>query len=522
MTDGPPASGIGSRGLAERAALTVLVIVVGSLALALHRRGHSWGDDFALYLDQARSLWRGDAHAVIEVNRFNVLNAATPTFSPFGYPWGWPILLSPFVAVVGLDLDRLAVIEVVLLCLTVVALHRLVRRRAGASVALLVAAVVGLSPSILAHTDRLLTEIPHLLAVVVTLLWLDRITRPTERSAAWSTASTRDLVVLGVLAAVAFNIRREGLVLVVAIAAAQLVGRSPWRRAVVPHITFAGAVIAFQILLPTALLARYPGDGFSNASTMLDEWLPRSIALHLSFGEDGSTAARWFLVVALVGGLGRLVRHARTDVALVVVPVLTLALYARFPFGHDPRYYIQVLPFALYAAAQLPSTVAEMFRSPTTAASSPTPASHGPSWPGWRAAGWVTVVGLGALALVQVWHLPAEVKAARDFDAAGSVQFGPADPTVQAVLDAVDANTPPDAIIAFMRARTMSLYADRRSVQSSDLGVVLRRADYFAMLRGSDVSQPLVSEADAASLGLVPVWEDAQWVLWRIDRRPIP
>lgn len=491
--------------MGERLCLAALVAAVVVLALALHRRGHSWGDDFALYLDQARSLWRGDAYEVIEDNRFNVLNAATPTFSPYGYPWVWPLVLSPFVAVIGLDLDRLALVEVLLLALVVIALHRLVRRRASAAVALLVSAVVGLSPSILAHTDRLLTEIPHLLAVLATLLWLDRLTCPTATRSRWHTATTRELVVLGLLAAVAFNVRREGMVLVAAIAAAQLVARAPWRRAIVPHVAFVGAAALFHLLLPTALLPRYPGDGLANASPMFGEWLPDAIAHHLSLGADGRGFARWFLLVALVAGVSRLAMHARADIALVVVPVLTLALFARFPFGYDPRYYIQVLPFALYAIAQFPSTVAELLDLPRRA--------H-------HLAAAVAIVALVGLTAVQVWHLPSEVSAARDHDAAGRVQFGPSDPAVMAVLDAVERTTPPDAIVAFMKARTMTLYTDRRSVQSSDLGIILRRADYFAMLRGSDFSQPLVDEADAEAYGLVSVWEDELWVLWRIDARP--
>ena len=72
-----------------------------------------------------------------------------------------------------------------------------------------------------------------------------------------------ELVGLGALAAVAFNVRRESVVLVGVIVAAQLVDvvplvrrrRSvPWRVLAVPHGAFAGCAVVAQLLLPSTLV----------------------------------------------------------------------------------------------------------------------------------------------------------------------------------------------------------------------------------------------------------------------------
>ena len=47
------------------------------------------GDEFALYLRQARSIFDGDIADVVADNRFSVLYS-TGRFSPYAYPWGWP------------------------------------------------------------------------------------------------------------------------------------------------------------------------------------------------------------------------------------------------------------------------------------------------------------------------------------------------------------------------------------------------------------------------------------------------
>ena len=98
--------------------------------------------------------------------------------------------------------------------------HGIVRRRAGRVLALAVTAVVGTAPMLLAHTDSLLSEFPHAVAIGVFVWWLDRISADGPLLHGGHVA---DLVVLGVLAAVAYNVRRESIVLIA------VLGRHPVR-----------------------------------------------------------------------------------------------------------------------------------------------------------------------------------------------------------------------------------------------------------------------------------------------------
>jgi hypothetical protein len=193
--------------------LSTIVAVAAALAVLLHRNGHTQGDDFALYLRQARSLFDGDIGQVVSDNRFAVLNSDTG-FSPIAYPWVWPLLLSPFVHAWGFDYDRLKLVEVATFCLWLVLLHGIVRRRIGWWPATAIVAVFATAPTFLAHTDQLLTEFPHLAAVGLVIWWYDRI----RRDATLLTAPLAPLAVLGGLIALAFNVRRESIVLLGVIA----------------------------------------------------------------------------------------------------------------------------------------------------------------------------------------------------------------------------------------------------------------------------------------------------------------
>ena len=246
----PPAPGRG-RTLGWTIALAAVVAGGAVLSILLHRNGHNQGDDFALYLRQARSIFDGDIAQVVADNRFTVLNSGGG-FSPIAYPWGFPLLLAPFVHQWGLDYDRLKLVEVACFCAWIVLAHGVVRRRLGRPAALAVAAVLATAPMLLAHTDQLLSEYPHAMAVGVWLWWYDRVRRQSPLIG----AGTRQLIVLGVLGAAAYNVRRESVILIGVILVVQvvelIVARRdrlpvPWLTVATPYLAFFGAVIGFQL-----------------------------------------------------------------------------------------------------------------------------------------------------------------------------------------------------------------------------------------------------------------------------------
>ena len=103
-----------------------------------------------------------------------------PTFSPIGYPWGWPLVLSPFVHLWGLDYDRLKLVTVALFCVWLALLFGIVRRRLGRWPALGVTAVIATSPAYLLHTDQLISEYAFFVAIAVVIWWSDRIHRDAD------------------------------------------------------------------------------------------------------------------------------------------------------------------------------------------------------------------------------------------------------------------------------------------------------------------------------------------------------
>ena len=393
-------------------ALTTVVVGAAVAAVLLHRNGHTQGDDFALYLRQARSLFDGDIGDVVADNRFSVVNSG-PVFSPIAYPWGWPLMLAPFVNRWGYDYDRLKLLEVAAFCVWLILVHGIVRRRAGRLLAIAVTAVVATAPALLVHTDQLLSEYPHAAVVAAFVWWMDRIKlrRPLIG------ATTRQLVVLGLLAAAAFNVRRESVVLVAVIIVVQLVelvaarrGRPPvpvpWRTVAAPYATFVGAVIGFQLLLPSMLFPdtgdgpRYVPDRIGDYAGVLTE--------HLGLGRHPLIGT---VVLAAGGG-----RHGRR-----VHPPAAPRHPAHRAHGAQHARRQHPLPHGrplLLPGRAVGAVLRRRRRSPP-----PRPPCCLAGSAGWHRP--LAAVPLAFLVVVHLAVLPGDIADARDFDRAGRVAGRP-------------------------------------------------------------------------------------------------
>jgi hypothetical protein len=495
-----PAPRRGGRTLGWTIALTAVVAAGAVLAILLHRNGHNQGDDFALYLRQARSIFDGDSAQVVADNRFSVLNSGG-AFSPIAYPWGFPLLLAPFVHLWGLDYARLKLVEVACFCAWIVLAHGVVRRRLGRPVALAVAAVLATAPMLLAHTDQLLSEYPHAMALGVWLWWYDRVRRqsPIIR------ASTRQLIVLGVLAAAAYNVRRESVILIGVVVVVQLVELVaarrdrlpiPWVTVFTPYLAFIGSVVGFQLLLPSMLI---PDNGDS-AKYVLSRLGDFTGVLTEQLGLGNHPLVGTLILLLAAGGIVvGCTRRPRLDLPLAALTVLS-GIAVSTHFRMVGRYYFQILPWILYFAVAAIVAAAQALRRSEVR----------------RVAVAMAVVPLVFLVAVHAINLPSDVADAREFNKGGRQQVGPTNPDVTPIFDAVSKYTAPDAVIDYFRARTMTLYTDRRAIQTTSLDRMLQNADYYAQQRFSDYYQPDITPEEAIAAGMVPVWQNPHWILWRL------
>ena len=448
--------------------LALMVGAMAALMFASHRPGHWWGDDWALYIRQAKSLVDGNPGAVTADNEFTVAESLGAPFSPPLYPWGFPLILAPFVAVVGVDVDALAVVPVLSASVFACAWFVLVRRRLGRAVAFVSTPAITLTPVLFSWTELIQSEWPFLAVTFAMLVAIDRAVDSTVLTDV--TARWWPLVLLGVGAAAAFSVRREGLAMTAAIGGAQLglltTGVPPMRewfhdrvlvlRLLVPHLSALVTVYALQFALPSTLVPRYDGTSIRNTYRFSERHF-RHVADIIGLkrpwdryvtvlGSQGlGLVAMWFVLIAmLVGVVAAVTIHRRRDLHLVVYGLVAFAIGGSFRSAIN-RYMTTVGPIVLLLALVGLATLVGARRK----------------WVGLAAAFLVcTAIVAGNLANVNL-----RVESAERTAAAGAVEFGPTHPSAVEMFDAVIANSDPDDVIAGPKARALTLMTERRSIQ---------------------------------------------------------
>ncbi|HEX9840278.1 MAG TPA: hypothetical protein VGA72_13080, partial [Anaerolineales bacterium] len=108
--------------------IVILALILGSSRLT---RGHEWGDDFASYIMQAKSILNGKTQEFVEHNAFTIFQSSSQ-IGPVAYPWGYPLILTPVYAIKGdsplaLKLPGVFFFAGFLICLYLLTRNRLTR-----------------------------------------------------------------------------------------------------------------------------------------------------------------------------------------------------------------------------------------------------------------------------------------------------------------------------------------------------------------------------------------------------------
>lgn len=493
------------------------------MALAMfasHRQGHWWGDDWALYVRQAEALLDGHTGRVSADNRFTVETSRGPAFSPPLYPWGFPLLLAPFVAVVGPDLDRLAVVPVLSASAFACAWFALARPRVGRAAALVGVVAVTITPLLLGWSELIQSEWPFLAVTGLTLAGLDRLVAAGAIAA--PTARLGPPIVLGIGAAAAFSVRREGLAVLAAITAAQLVALAsasprPWRltrpvvsalsiRIATPYVAALGAILALQLLLPSTLVPRYTGTSIANVwrfSRDHVEHLAEVSGLKQAAEPDptvfGNAMLGWIVVIAYLataaaGIILALTLHRRRDAHLVAYAAAAFVIGASFRIPVN-RYVCSVAPLMLLFCLVAVASLAR--------------------WVGRRRGELAAMLAATSLVLLLAgangYHAWFRVDRARTFAEAGSVEWGPTHPDAIAMLEAVARLTDPGDVVAAPKARAMTLLTGRRAVQADDHRPL--PDDVELALVVVEPSSELAGELTASGSGYELVWRNQRFLL---------
>ena len=329
---------------ASRVALFI-ALAACSLHLSALREGHDWGGDFSQYILHAQNLASGKPYADLEV----VSRAFNPT-GPSGYPPGLPLAIAPLQWAFGLNLVAFKVPIVLSFGVVLWVFWLMLRQHLPRRWALGALSFLAFSPWMLKFSNNILSDIPYLAPLLLSLYLLDRFY--SARPAFGAAAS----VALAVLAAALF--RAVGTTLL-PVAVAYAIWRHGRHLPAVLAISAAVGIALYWVYSVCSCGSSYLGTFAYNPEDLLriiqenvaiyKRSLIRYLAIYPSRNEGSvlyvvANGAATLAFLALVGiGVASSVRRRKFGFAEAYVPCY-LAIILIYPYSQKVRYLLPVLP----------------------------------------------------------------------------------------------------------------------------------------------------------------------------------
>jgi len=214
----------------ELAALAAVIASVAAFYLLTLREGHSWGDDFALYIHHAKNLVEGRSYSdtgLIHNPAYPVVGQTPPVF---------PCLLAPVYYFFGLNLRAMKVEVVLFFVAALLVIAALFRKDLPPLYLLLMIGLIGFNPIFWMNKDLVLSDFPFLFMVYGIFLLHGKVDSTGSsgiRQTSWALA-------LGLSLYVAAATRMVGVLFVPCLWAYDLLrNRRPSRATVLATLVFA-------------------------------------------------------------------------------------------------------------------------------------------------------------------------------------------------------------------------------------------------------------------------------------------
>ena len=471
--------------------ILVLSIVIGSSQLT---RGHEWGDDFAAYIMQAKSIFSGDMRNFVEHNGITI-HQSSAQIGPVAYPWVYPLMLTPVYAAKGISPLALKLPGLFFFAGFLICIYLWTKTRLTRSESLLFVSLFAFNPLLLNFLDQILSDIPFLFFSTLALLLM---LKENPRSTLNATA-------LGVVIAFAFFVRTTGILLLASFLVVECF--KVWNKqttresdtktlqeAFVVCVIFGGMWVAYSLIFPggsESYFDQLEGFSFQTALGSIGAYLE---LLALFFG----TSIIWkylyyaLFVFFLIGAWTR----RKEETILIIFFLLWMLLLIIWPIRQGPRFIFPLLPVFIYFTFQ--GMRAVIGRLPMN----------------YHQTGQWIFYGLW-LSIIGIFLFNSSIDAYTNLQNDRSIN-GPFDMYSMEVYNFIKEETPADSVIIFFKPRAMRLMTDRDTIMSTECER-MPLGNYIVLSRKVDENQQIPPEQiNECNLPLDEVLRNRRFVVYKI------
>jgi len=327
-----------------------VILLVSALYLCTIRPGQPWGDDFAMYIHEAKNIIEGTPFLITGY----IFNPSQPEVGPRLYPLVFPVLLVPGYAIGGLSDFTPMKIEVIGLFIgLLVLLWRGLGQELPGPLCTAMLAIIGFNPLFWNFKEIIVSDIPFTFLLYVTFILADKLVSDAENTSGgrWQIAAVAALVYF------CYGTRTIGGVLVPALA---ILAAIYWKRGG-QRLGWAVAIALVPCFIQYILLARYLNYGdqlrlspATEIRVILDNVSTYSWHLATFWANPYAKWLRDLLFVAatLLASLAYFRRlRDRPRIYEIFLP-LYLGVVILYPYSGGFRYLIPVAPLYIFYALE--------------------------------------------------------------------------------------------------------------------------------------------------------------------------
>lgn len=446
------------------------------LAFLIISPNHNWDGDFAGFISQTRSIVNGTTEEYVNQNA-KAMHESTLCIGPTNYPWGFPVLLIPFYAAFGLNVQGLKLITVMAYCALMILLWRSSKKRHGPLFVSIMLFMFAANPFMLMYMNTINSDTTFMFFSTLTIIVMGRML--VEKRVFISPLI--DSFLLGLLIVVSTVIRANGILLLGVLFFVQLIqliciimnkgeqkkfAAKTFLIAALPYITYFGLLVIWESLWPQST-----GYQFSRelAGVSIGAFFDHVAYYFILFRDffsavSGLNLPLFLLSIPVV--LFGVWKTYKTYYPYLIFCVLTFLLYCYWPGTQCLRALFSILPFyTIFFISGLETLVTkEKMINPRRV--------------------WMLGISMAMLVLFFVTTLNKGILITDDVQK-GIVRKGPHKQSCVTIFEYIEDNTDVNDVILFFKPRMLMLYADRLSMHIADPALV-SKGDYLMVRHRND------------------------------------
>ena len=475
--------------------LSIIILVSLVIGACTLKRGHQWGDDFAWYILQAKSILNGTTDEFMEQSAFTNYQSTTH-LGPLAYPWGYPLILVPVYAVKGISPLALKLPALFFFAGFLVCLYFLMKERLTQVESLLVVSLFAFNPLLIQFLDQILSDIPFLFFSTLALFLM---IKEGKRS-------VLQYVLIGASIFFTTFLRVTGILLLgcfLIVEFFRLLNNRKDRTTVTGIIQGSFVVCFVFVLLWITNILLFPSGGesyFSQYSGLIETAKAFAVAYFNIFSQFFGDATGWkylYYFVLIFFLLGAWERRKQETIFLLFF-VLWMMVHITYPYWQGPRYIFPLLPLFIYFAFQGMKAVIKWLPE------------------GYRLIGQRTFYGFWLL-ITGIFLITSSTSAYNNLQNNREIN-GPFDPYSTEVYNYIKEETPSNSVVVFFKPRVMLMMTDHLTIMSTECERMFK-GDYLVLSRKVGENQQITPEnIDSCNLPLNQVLKNNRFIVYQIQK----